>query len=147
MIRGIHYFSAEVKTKIDVIPRGCFNIHIIIYAGHTYRLCNCSIYTNIHNNIIQVRYRHICRLHTDLTGSGSFLSTGCLLNVTLTIPIISSEIKVYFTTAQLSLITYRYADILQEKIVYEFCVLGNSEDSNRLPYNHRVFPLYFYMDV
>ena len=24
MIRGIHYFSAEVKTKIDVIPRGCF---------------------------------------------------------------------------------------------------------------------------
>ena len=26
MIRGIHYFSAEVKTKIDVIPRGCFNI-------------------------------------------------------------------------------------------------------------------------
>ena len=30
MIRGIHYFSAEVKTKIDVIPRGCFNIHIVI---------------------------------------------------------------------------------------------------------------------
>ena len=26
MIRGIHYFSAEVKTKIDVIPRGCFKI-------------------------------------------------------------------------------------------------------------------------
>ena len=24
MVRGIHYFSAEVKTKIDVIPRGCF---------------------------------------------------------------------------------------------------------------------------
>ena len=24
MIRGIHYFSAELKTKIDVIPRGCF---------------------------------------------------------------------------------------------------------------------------
>ena len=28
MIRGIHYFSAEVKTKIDVIPRGCFKINI-----------------------------------------------------------------------------------------------------------------------
>ena len=26
MIRGIHYFSAEVKTKIDVIPRGCFKL-------------------------------------------------------------------------------------------------------------------------
>ena len=26
MIRGIHYFSAEVKMKIDVIPRGCFKM-------------------------------------------------------------------------------------------------------------------------
>ena len=26
MIRGIHYFSAELKTKIDVIPRGCFKM-------------------------------------------------------------------------------------------------------------------------
>ena len=26
MIRGIHYFSTELKTKIDVIPRGCFNV-------------------------------------------------------------------------------------------------------------------------
>ena len=26
MIRGIHYFSAEVKTKIDVIPRGWFKL-------------------------------------------------------------------------------------------------------------------------
>ena len=25
MIRGIHYFSTELKTKIDVIPRGCVN--------------------------------------------------------------------------------------------------------------------------
>ena len=24
MIRGIHYFSTKLKTKIDVIPRGCF---------------------------------------------------------------------------------------------------------------------------
>ena len=24
MIRGIHYFSAELKTNIDIIPRGCF---------------------------------------------------------------------------------------------------------------------------
>ena len=28
LICGIHYFSAEVKTKIDVIPRGCFIIQI-----------------------------------------------------------------------------------------------------------------------
>ena len=26
MIRGIHYLSTELKTKIDLIPRGCFNI-------------------------------------------------------------------------------------------------------------------------
>ena len=33
MIHGIHSFSTELKTKIDVIPRGCFNIHItIIYS-------------------------------------------------------------------------------------------------------------------
>ena len=25
MIRVIQYFSTELKTKIDVIPRGCFN--------------------------------------------------------------------------------------------------------------------------
>ena len=25
MIRGIHYFSTELKTKIDVIPSGCCN--------------------------------------------------------------------------------------------------------------------------
>ena len=24
MIRGIHYSSTELKTKIDVIPRSCF---------------------------------------------------------------------------------------------------------------------------
>ena len=28
MIRGIHYFSTELKTKIDVIPRSCYNIGI-----------------------------------------------------------------------------------------------------------------------
>ena len=37
MIRGIHYFSTELKTKIDVIPRGCFNNaldeHYDIIAG------------------------------------------------------------------------------------------------------------------
>ena len=27
MIRGIHYFSTELKTKIDVIPRSCFKNH------------------------------------------------------------------------------------------------------------------------
>ena len=32
MIRGIHYFSAELKTKIDVIPRGCFKKKI--YGHH-----------------------------------------------------------------------------------------------------------------
>ena len=28
MIRGIHYFSTELKTKIDVILRGCFKNEI-----------------------------------------------------------------------------------------------------------------------
>ena len=27
MIRRIHYFSAELKTKIDVIPKGCFKAY------------------------------------------------------------------------------------------------------------------------
>ena len=27
MIRGIHYFGTELKTKINVIPRGCFNYY------------------------------------------------------------------------------------------------------------------------
>ena len=25
MIWGIHYFTTKLKTKMDVIPRGCFN--------------------------------------------------------------------------------------------------------------------------
>ena len=33
MIRGIHYFSTELKTKIDVIPMGCFKIHSYIAQG------------------------------------------------------------------------------------------------------------------
>ena len=33
MIRGIHYFSTELKTKIDVIPMSCFDVPIN-------RLCN-----------------------------------------------------------------------------------------------------------
>ena len=38
MIRGIHYFSAEVKMKIDVIPRGCFNIILVLgYCAYQWR--------------------------------------------------------------------------------------------------------------
>ena len=35
MIRGIHYFSTELKTKIDVIPRSCFKFpkkNIFLYS-------------------------------------------------------------------------------------------------------------------
>ena len=32
MIRGIHYFSTELKTKIDVIPRSCFKIFFNSYS-------------------------------------------------------------------------------------------------------------------
>ena len=32
MIRGINYFSTELKTKIDVIPRSCLNdVHFYVY--------------------------------------------------------------------------------------------------------------------
>ena len=27
MILGIHYFITKLKTKIDVIPRGCFKLN------------------------------------------------------------------------------------------------------------------------
>ena len=29
MIRGIHYFSTELKAKSDVIPRGCFKKQLV----------------------------------------------------------------------------------------------------------------------
>ena len=29
MIREIHYFSTELKTKIDVIPRSCFKSQLL----------------------------------------------------------------------------------------------------------------------
>ena len=37
MIRGIHYFSTGIKTKIDVIPRGCFNVKYFLTGTH-----NCT---------------------------------------------------------------------------------------------------------
>ena len=39
MIRGIHYFSTELKTKIDVILRGCFKYTFFDNVG-----------TNLHRN-------------------------------------------------------------------------------------------------
>ena len=33
MIWGIHYFIIKLKTKIDVIPRSCFNISKV-YIAH-----------------------------------------------------------------------------------------------------------------
>ena len=29
MILGIHYFITKLKTKIDVIPRGCFKLNYV----------------------------------------------------------------------------------------------------------------------
>ena len=51
MIRGIHYFSAEIKTKIDIIPRGCFS--------NKYRLVGLSIVANV---IEQIRLKYIIKL-------------------------------------------------------------------------------------
>ena len=44
MIRGIHYFSTELKTKIEVIPRSCFNSFTLILAKEGY------------NNIVKLGY-------------------------------------------------------------------------------------------
>ena len=41
MIRGIHYFSTELKTKIDVIPRGCFNL--LLTAKRISFSCSASV--------------------------------------------------------------------------------------------------------
>ena len=40
MICGIHYFSTELKTKIDVIPRGCFNIRKYLIVFSKFRSSN-----------------------------------------------------------------------------------------------------------
>ena len=41
MIRGIHYFSTNLKTKIDVIPRRCFNVSsFIMVFGHQLDILN-----------------------------------------------------------------------------------------------------------
>ena len=39
MIRGIHYFSTELKTKIGVIPRGCFNHHVTLLSQYETMTC------------------------------------------------------------------------------------------------------------
>ena len=48
MIRGIHYFSTELKTKIDVIPSGCFKSFFNIIAKRMVKesLTECSISCN-----------------------------------------------------------------------------------------------------
>ena len=78
MIRGIHYFSTELKAKIDVIPRGCFNkknddkkyyLHAVLTKVESF--CCVTMYHNIkissmnHNHfdittiIILVRIKYI----------------------------------------------------------------------------------------
>ena len=47
MIRGIHYFSTELKTEIGVIPRGCFKMIITYFV--------CKIVLAIFNGFI-MRY-------------------------------------------------------------------------------------------
>ena len=42
MILGIHYFITKLKTKIDVIPRGCFK----------YRKYMCNICKLVIDNVI-----------------------------------------------------------------------------------------------
>ena len=44
MIWGIHYFITKLKTKIDVIPRGCFNY--IVFKNDSLKLHNCFVYFN-----------------------------------------------------------------------------------------------------
>ena len=42
MIRGIHYFSTELKTKIDVIPRSCFNSSYDLIKSLLFRMKSVS---------------------------------------------------------------------------------------------------------
>ena len=43
MIRGIHYFSTELKTKIDVIPRGCFKFLLQVSAQNADKVINVDL--------------------------------------------------------------------------------------------------------
>ena len=43
MIWGIHYFTTKLKTKIDVIPRGCFK-NLRQAPGHRVLDAECSFY-------------------------------------------------------------------------------------------------------
>ena len=54
MIRGIHYFSTELKTKIDVIPRGCFNVRVATLAWLNSRMREvvASLYSSTGDVII-----------------------------------------------------------------------------------------------
>ena len=62
MIRGIHYFSKELKTKIDVIPRGCFNrlaIHMINDIMTHIPLCRIRCHSQ--HNVVLILAHHLRR--------------------------------------------------------------------------------------
>ena len=55
MIWGIHYFTTKLKTKIDVIPRGCFNNSLC--KKYFYKLVIVYILTD--DNTIGTNIGHI----------------------------------------------------------------------------------------
>ena len=74
MILGIHYFITKVKTKIDVIPRGCFNSNQanILFASagyiflpiiHNYRSLRILI-------VILLSYKTLCQVWPTMTTDG-----------------------------------------------------------------------------
>ena len=56
MIRRIHYFSAELKTKIDVIPRGCFKFQWYYYLYYVVRVYISLLCDVCYQTVISVVY-------------------------------------------------------------------------------------------
>ena len=79
MTRGIHYFSTELKTKIDVIPRSCFKFAQAIcpfFLGQKEKLMtkvqgvnletNLCYVTRVHSVLALTTLNYVCLNHGDL---------------------------------------------------------------------------------
>ena len=59
MIRGIHYFSTKLKTKIDVIPRSCFKQCSKLFKGLECAVLSMVLCTIKHPWSLSKRVGHI----------------------------------------------------------------------------------------
>ena len=95
MIRGIHYFSTELKTKIDVIPRGCFIIYnkSTVLSHHNLTLTCYNTYSSY--LLMKSRLKSNIKHFNLLSNKATILNTVLQHSVEYFRPLLISRTRLY----------------------------------------------------